>query len=75
MVNIVLGLMPFLDNFAHIGGMIMGFLMGLGVLVQKTEDDLGAQLNKKCYQVGQTLVSGTAALGASNHNNRNRAAH
>lgn len=50
-MNIILGLMPFLDNFAHIGGMLMGFFMGLGLLVQKTEDDLGDRLNKKCYQV------------------------
>jgi len=50
-VNIILGLMPYLDNFAHVGGMIMGFLMGLGLLVQKREDDHGQRLEKKCYQV------------------------
>ena len=49
--QIVLGLMPFLDNFAHIGGLMMGFLIGLGLLVQKTEDGAGEALNKKCYQV------------------------
>lgn len=61
-VNILLGLMPFLDNFAHIGGMFMGFLMGLALLVQKREDDLGDRLGKKCYQVrgsagGRSLLS------------------
>eukprot|EP00904_Undaria_pinnatifida_P012099 jgi/Undpi1/8019/HiC_scaffold_24.g10491.m1 len=55
--QIVLGLMPFLDNFAHIGGLMMGFLIGLGLLVQKTEDGAGEALNKKCYQRTLQLVS------------------
>ena len=36
-VLIVLGMMPYLDNFAHIGGLIMGFFAGLGLLVQKRD--------------------------------------
>lgn len=50
-VGIILGLMPFLDNFAHIGGMIMGFLMGLCLLVQKRDDRLGYRLDPNCFQV------------------------
>ena len=50
-LQIVLGLMPFLDNFAHIGGLVMGFFIGLGLLVQKREDGTGEALDKKCYQV------------------------
>lgn len=50
-INIVLGLMPYLDNFAHIGGMVMGFWLGLGLLVQRRIDERGNQLDTKCYQV------------------------
>eukprot|EP00903_Cladosiphon_okamuranus_P009160 g8753.t1 len=56
-VNVILGLMPFLDNFAHIGGMLMGFFMGLGLLVQKTEDDLGDRLSTRWYQRTLQLVA------------------
>ncbi|CAM9536101.1 unnamed protein product [Ectocarpus sp. 12 AP-2014] len=59
-VNIILGLMPFLDNFAHCGGMLMGLFMGLGLLVQKREDDRGDRLDKKCYQVSLQLVAAVA---------------
>lgn len=48
--------MPFLDNFAHCGGMLMGLFMGLGLLVQKREDDHGDRLNKKCYQASAWLL-------------------
>jgi membrane associated rhomboid family serine protease len=33
--NFLIGLVPFVDNFAHMGGMIAGFLMGLSLLVHK----------------------------------------
>lgn len=59
-LNVVLGLMPFLDNFAHIGGIIMGFFMGLGLLVQKREDSFGSRLETKCYQQTLQLVSAVA---------------
>lgn len=49
--NVLLGMMPYLDNFAHIGGIIMGFFMGLGLLVQKREDVYGSRLDTRCYQV------------------------
>lgn len=49
-LNVVLGLMPYLDNFAHIGGMLMGFLVGLGLLIQDREDEIGTRLEKKIYQ-------------------------
>lgn len=31
-VNCILGLTPFIDNFTHLGGMIYGFLCGLGTI-------------------------------------------
>lgn len=61
-VNVLLGLMPYLDNFAHCGGIIMGFFMGLGLLVQKREDDRGDRLGKKCYQVGCIEAESVAFL-------------
>lgn len=51
MANIILGLLPFLDNFAHIGGMLRGLLVVLSCLMQKRERDFGSRLDKKCYQV------------------------
>ncbi|CAF3438495.1 unnamed protein product [Rotaria sp. Silwood2] len=31
-VNFVLGLLPGIDNFSHVGGFVMGLLLGLGIL-------------------------------------------
>lgn len=31
-VNLVVGLLPFVDNFAHIGGFVTGFLLGFILL-------------------------------------------
>ncbi|CAM6096896.1 unnamed protein product [Calypogeia fissa] len=33
-INLVFGLMPYVDNFAHIGGFISGFLLGFVLLVK-----------------------------------------
>lgn len=33
-INLALGLMPFVDNFAHIGGFLAGFLLGFAVLMR-----------------------------------------
>ncbi|CAO2145246.1 unnamed protein product [Urochloa humidicola] len=33
-VNLALGILPFVDNFAHIGGLVSGFLLGFVVLVR-----------------------------------------
>lgn len=32
--NLVVGLLPFVDNYAHIGGFISGFLLGFVLLIQ-----------------------------------------
>ena len=34
-VNIVLGLMPYVDNFAHLGGLIAGLLLGFALLAKR----------------------------------------
>ncbi|KAG5179534.1 hypothetical protein JKP88DRAFT_270350 [Tribonema minus] len=36
-VNLLLGLMPYLDNFAHMGGLVMGFFCSLPLLVMRAE--------------------------------------
>lgn len=33
-INLAVGLLPFVDNFAHIGGLVAGFLLGLVLLVK-----------------------------------------
>mmetsp|Transcript_418 Transcript_418/g.1462 ORF Transcript_418/g.1462 Transcript_418/m.1462 type:complete len:447 (-) Transcript_418:185-1525(-) len=33
-VNLLLGLMPFIDNFAHLGGFVIGFLLGFILLIR-----------------------------------------
>ena len=35
-LNVVIGLLPFVDNFCHVGGMVFGFLLGVGVLRRVT---------------------------------------
>lgn len=45
-VNICLGLMPYVDNFAHLGGLIAGFLLGFALLAKRQQqwsqnDNLG----------------------------------
>lgn len=34
MINLAVGLLPHVDNFAHIGGFISGFLLGFVVLIR-----------------------------------------
>ena len=37
-LNVVMGLMPFLDNFCHLGGMVSGFFLGLVLFVQQDKE-------------------------------------
>ncbi|GBG31991.1 RHOMBOID-like protein 4 [Hondaea fermentalgiana] len=50
-VNLMLGLMPFLDNFAHIAGFVTGILVGFGVLVSNRFTRWGELKERKRYQV------------------------
>jgi len=55
--NLGLGLMPFLDNFAHIGGFICGMTMGFTFLVQNRYDVFG---NRKARLNYQLVIQATA---------------
>lgn len=49
--NVALGLMPYLDNFAHMGGFITGFIMGLSLLVQTRYSYEGKKKQRREYQL------------------------
>jgi hypothetical protein len=52
--------MPFLDNFAHLGGLICGCTLGLGVLVQTRYYYSGVKKRKRIYQI---LLMGWSIIG------------
>jgi len=56
-LNLVLGLLPFLDNFAHIGGLVCGCVLGLGLLVQTRYYYSGVKKGKRAYQIALMLCS------------------
>lgn len=58
-VNLVLGLLPFLDNFAHFGGLCCGMFFGFTLLVQDRYDIWGSRKTRKPYQV---VVQGCAIV-------------
>ncbi|KAL7539238.1 LOW QUALITY PROTEIN: hypothetical protein ACHAXR_009109 [Thalassiosira sp. AJA248-18] len=47
-LNCLIGLTPFVDNFTHLGGMIYGFLCGLSTIHWYLHDSLGRQRSHKC---------------------------
>jgi len=61
-INLMLGLMPFLDNFAHVSGTLMGILCGLILLNQKKVDRLGFHRPKRCYQIMASSFSVAMAI-------------
>ena len=50
-VNLLLGLVPYLDNFAHLGGFIAGFIFGLSLLVQNRYWYHGGKKKRKAHQL------------------------
>jgi len=50
-VNALFGLMPYLDNFAHVGGFLCGMFIGLTLLIQTRLDIYGRNKGRKDYQV------------------------
>jgi len=54
-LNVVLGFMPFLDNFCHLGGMFAGFSLGLVLLVNKDNRVQRSFQQICCTQCGLVL--------------------
>eukprot|EP00949_MAST-11_sp_MAST-11-sp1_P004514 g4514.t1 len=50
-LNIAIGLVPLLDNFAHIGGFLGGVSLGLGLLVVKTKYENGETVGRSFTQL------------------------
>lgn len=56
MINFVLGLLPYVDNFSNIGGFISGFLLGF-VLLFSPQLRKVAQNKEDLYEYGVNKVS------------------
>lgn len=53
LLNILIGLTPFVDNFTHLGGMVYGFLCGLSTMERLSKAFFGVEINwmSKCQVV------------------------
>jgi len=67
-LNMIMGLMPFLDNFAHMGGLLFGFLTGCIVMIHRKTDRYGRPILLNSYhkvlQYGATLLSPILIISA-----------
>merc|ERR1711862_935948 len=54
-VNCIIGLTPFVDNFTHLGGMVYGFLCGLSTLERLPKEFFGLKTGF-CGHIRQFLV-------------------
>jgi len=54
LLNVVLGLLPFIDNFCHVGGMIFGMLFGVGTIQRVDFGFFG--FTKSCFQKFLTFL-------------------
>lgn len=61
-LNICIGLTPYVDNFMHVGGMVAGLLMGMVLFSQKFEDASGRKRYTKT-QIGMALFAGVFVVG------------
>eukprot|EP00949_MAST-11_sp_MAST-11-sp1_P004512 g4512.t1 len=50
-LNLGLGLMPYLDNFSHLGGFIAGLMLGFGLLVVKSKYADGTTVGRTFSQL------------------------
>jgi len=55
-VNCLLGLTPFVDNFTHLGGMVYGFLCGLSTMERVSSDFFGVQ-EQKCWSTFKNIFA------------------
>ena len=58
-INLAVGIFPHVDNFAHIGGFLTGFLLGFVLLVrpQHRPADAHVKSKYKVYQYAFSLVA------------------
>jgi hypothetical protein len=66
-INLAIGILPHVDNFAHIGGFATGFLLGFVLLIQPrfgwSEQPFGGKTKSK-YTAYQTVLLIIALLVA-----------
>lgn len=55
-MNLGLGLLPYIDNFAHLGGFVTGLMVGLGVLSRKRYYTSGEEKPEKIYQIAVSML-------------------
>ncbi len=60
-ISFVLGLLPGLDNFSHIGGFLMG--LGLGVCILHSPNSLRRRIGEDVPYAREGVSGGSAALG------------
>jgi membrane associated rhomboid family serine protease len=54
LLNCVIGLTPFVDNFTHLGGMVIGFLSGLSTMERLSADFFG--MKEGCWIQAKQIV-------------------
>ena len=57
-INVLIGLTPYVDNFMHMGGLIAGLLMGMVLFSQKHEDATG----RRRYTKMQIAIAAAAGV-------------
>lgn len=55
-VNCLLGITPFIDNFTHMGGMIFGFLCGMSTMERVSSDFFGVE-EKRCWSTFKNIFA------------------
>lgn len=60
LINLVFGLMPHVDNFAHIGGFVVGFLLGFVLLVRVQDRYYNNMLQDDKFAGNDDLLPGDA---------------
>jgi len=65
LLNLALGLLPFVDNFAHIGGFVCGFLLGMMLVFEDRNLRFGISCRQQTWLalgVGTTALALTTGL-------------
>jgi len=61
-VSLMLGLLPLIDNFAHVGGFMAGTLAGLSLLVEETTVTRGGDSVSRCCLACRSFVAANAGI-------------